>query len=179
MGESIVKYERTTSCLLFAPDGGPDDGEMRKRDISLFVDLPVYLYVIKAESREILISSPDWPSDGVCGMRCPNKGLYGPTTTSPRLRPTTAQNQRQSFPFLLLFLTNPSLGRSEGFLYACSWALIIGSLFTCLCQCSPACIHPRSSERGWKERSRKKELPYSVPNCGSTLESRHACPRIE
>ena len=125
----------------------------RKRDISLFVDLPVYLYVIKAESREILISSPDciyWPSDCVCGMRCPNKGLYGPTTTSPRLRLTTAQNQRQSFPSLLLFLTNPSLGRSEGFLYACSWVLITGSFFTCWCQCSPACIHPRSSECGWK-----------------------------
>lgn len=36
---------------------------------------------------------------------------------------------------MLLFLTNPSLDRSEGFLYACSWALIAGSLF--LCRCSP------------------------------------------
>jgi hypothetical protein len=43
-------------------------------------------------------------------------------------------------PSMLPFLTNPSLGRSEGFLYACSWALT-HSWFAFLVPVFPAGLH--------------------------------------
>jgi hypothetical protein len=77
------------------------------------------------------------------------KGLTGPRPHPDFNHDRTESKHTSSLPcyFSCYFC------RSKGFIYAYSLALIVVR-FSCH---SIPCIHPRSSERSWKRRPRKKE----------------------
>ena len=67
--------------------------------------------MIKTESREIPISSPDWPYLMARGMRCPNKGLgYGPTNLTPDFDQQLRRIKANTFPFHVALLDKLFIG---------------------------------------------------------------------